>query len=225
MGKAMRQRCDQCIEQGRIRWSKILESHETKQPRKDPHGMGYSLRLRPERGLQSRSLTNSQANVVRRLELFLKKRKKRRVNWSNLPRSELSPDGIRRVTRMEKRNIGTTRRKKQGQVSIRKGHADPLEPGQEDRSRSRGAKEIFEKSTRRSRRSNHILRKEINKEGEHAPKLRPHRLLNRRVHIARQSVWSRILRSTEGRGRKKRRRSGRRRRRRIPINHRRRSGR
>ena len=161
---------DQRIEERNIHWSKILEPEKPKQSRKNLHRMGQSLRLRPERRLQRRSLPDGQANMVGWLELLLEQRKKRRVYRSRLPRSGFTPDSIGRVTRREKGKVRATRGKKGSKASIRirKGRADPLKPRQEDRRRGRNrrAKEILEKSMRRrrSRRSTRSLCIRLNSE-------------------------------------------------------------
>ena len=177
MRKAFRQRGDQGVEERRICRCKVLEPDKPQQTRKNPYRVGQGLGLTPKRRLQHRSLPDGQTNKVGRLEMLLEKRKQRRIHRNRLPRSEITPDSIRRSTRRQKGKVRTTRRKKSSKASIRisKGRADPLEPREVDRrrGRNRGAEETLEKSTwgrgRRSSRSTRSLRKKIHQKGQHLP--------------------------------------------------------
>ena len=71
MGQTLKQGCDKGVKESHVRRRKILKPNKPQKPRKHPHRMGQSLRMAPQRRLQSRSLAHRQPNVVGRFQLFL----------------------------------------------------------------------------------------------------------------------------------------------------------
>ena len=161
--------------------------------------------------------------MMRRLEMLLEERKKRRVNRIRTTERKIPMNHVRRGARRQKEIVPTTRSNEAGKarILIHKSGVDPLKSVEKARRRRRNRRreEILKQSPRRrrNRRRAHCLREEVDDEGHHATEFRPGRLRksrSRRIKDTRKNVRRRILRKiiqkTEGVRGRRIRRSGRR---------------